>query len=337
MTRVRIEAIEYALPQRIETNDDLAREHPEWGFDRLEARTGVLARHIAGAEETALDLAHLACGKMFSENDLVRAEIDAIIFCTETPDYQIPQNSALLHARLDLPPSVLSFDINLGCSGYPYGLEICRSLIVSGVAHNVLFATADTYSRLIHPGDRATRVLFGDGGAVTLLGSSTEDSGIIDTALATAGKEYERFIVRAGGARTPRTSATAQTKQDRSGNTRSSENIEMDGFGVLAFFNSVVPAAVNDLLSRNKISVGDVDAFVFHQASAAALDSLQRQLKISDDTMIRDMADTGNLVSASIPVALKRAQMRGEISQGDLVVLCGFGVGLSWGTTLLRI
>jgi len=337
MTGVCIEAVAYALPQRVLTNDELAIAYPEWGFERLEARTGVKTRHIAGPDETAVDLAQQACESLFADGVVGPDDFDALIFCTETPDHPIPHNSALLHGRLDLPTNVLSFDLNLGCSGYPYGLQIARSLVISGAAGKVLFITADTYSRLIHPGDRATRVLFGDGAAATMLGKCAGGSGIIDVTLATAGKQYKRFIVPAGGSREPRSESTSIEESDRSGNIRSAENIRMDGLGVLSFFNSVIPPAVTDLLQRNNQEVSGVDAFIFHQASATALDSLQKILKIPDEKFIREMAETGNLVSASIPVALKMAMENGRVKRGDLIVLCGFGVGLSWGSALVRL
>lgn len=337
MTGVNLEAVAYALPDRVLTNDELAASYPEWGFERLEGRTGVRARHIVEGNETALDLAFKACEALFANEDLVPGDMDALVFCTETPDHVIPHNSALLHGRLDLPTSVLSFDINLGCSGFPYGLEIARSLIAGGTANKVLFVTADTYSRLINPGDRATRVLFGDGAAVTVLGKCAPGHGIIDVTLATAGKQYRRFMVPAGGSRTPRSESTSISESDRSGNIRSPEDIKMDGLGVLSYFNSVIPPSVTDLLQRNNLEISDIDAFVFHQASAAALDSLQKALKIPDEKFIREMIDTGNLVSASIPVTLKLAMGKGRIKRGDLVVFCGFGVGLSWGSALVKL
>jgi 3-oxoacyl-[acyl-carrier-protein] synthase-3 len=335
--RAAIQAIEYSLPEGIETNDDLARQYPDWGFGRLEQRTGVHSRHIAAPDETALDLAHQACIRVFESGVVDGSEIDAIIFCTETPDHTIPQNSSILHGRLDLNRSAMAFDINLGCSGFTYGLEICRSLIVSGAARKILFVTGDTYSRLINPGDRATRVLFGDGAAVTLLSEAETESGIIDIALATSGKEYDRFIVPAGGARRPSSTESALAVEDRSGNIHTDDDIQMNGFAILSFFNSVIPPSVRELMERNALAVDDVDAFVFHQASAAALDSLQKALKIPDEKFVRNLAETGNLVSASIPVALKKSMEAGDINPGNLIVACGFGVGLSWGTALIRI
>lgn len=335
--RVRIDAIAYTLPETVLTNEALRASHPDWDFERLEARTGVVERHIAAPGETALDLVVAACERMEAEGCLALNEVDAVIFCTETPDYIIPPNSGLLHGRLDMPTDVLAFDINIGCSGYVYGLEVARSLIVSETSRRVLLATADTYSHLIHSGDRATRCVFGDGGAVSLIGPSADDGGVVDIALGTYGKQHERFIVRAGGARRRRSASTAVPIRDRSGNVRTAEHIEMDGLGVLSFFNSMIPNEVEKLLARNGLGVDDVDLFVFHQASEVALESLRRLIKIPEEKWVREMADIGNLVSASIPVALKRAMDNGRTRPGDLVVLCGFGVGLSWGTVLLRM
>lgn len=318
------------------TNETLCAEYPNWDIKRLEERTGVHTRHVAGTGETALDLAHEACRMLAREGHPV-AEADAIIFCTETPDYPIPPNSNLLHGLLEMPSHVVAFDITAGCSGYVYGLELARSLIAAGTAQHVLLATGDTYSSLINPADRAARCLFGDGAAVSLIVPARDSEGILDCALGSSGKEYERFIVRAGGARHPRNAETALEREDRSGNIRTLENIEMDGLGVLSFFNALIPQEVRALLYRNGLDMADVDLFVFHQASGIALDTLQRVLKIPDGKMARALKDTGNLVSASVPVTLKKYMDQGLVAPESIVVLCGFGVGLSWGTALMKM
>jgi 3-oxoacyl-[acyl-carrier-protein] synthase-3 len=172
---------------------------------------------------------------------------------------------------------------------------------------------------------------------VSIIGASDTGSNILDIRCGTAGKHYEKFIIPAGGMRVPVSAATAGVTVDSSGNTRSAENIKMDGLGVLSFFNSTIPCSVKDTLARNNFSVDDVDLFVFHQASRIALDSLRTALKIPAAKMVDYLADTGNLVSASIPVALSRAMEDGRAKPGQLVVLCGFGVGLSWGTALVEM
>lgn len=333
---IGIDAIGYALPSRVVSNQDLRASYPDWDWPHLEKRTGVLSRHIAGPDETAVDFAEQACRALMAEGRLDLETIDALIFCTETPDHTIPPNATVLHGRLEMRPSVWAFDINLGCSGFVYGLALARSLILSRSVRRVLFATGDTYSRLINEGDRSARSLFGDGSAVTVL-SSRPKGGVLDVEMATSGRHGNRFIVRAGGTRMPRSAETAIASRDRSGNLRAPDNIEMDGLGVLTFFNNAVPSQVRLVLERNGLHVSDVDLFVFHQASDVALKGIQRSLSIPDEKMFIAIHDIGNLVSASIPVALRLAIEQGRVGEGSLVFLCGFGVGLSWGSILLKL
>jgi 3-oxoacyl-[acyl-carrier-protein] synthase-3 len=334
---ISIEAIAYSFPARSLANSELRKSYPDWDFDRLEKRTGVFSRYVADEGETALDFAVHACQKLDAEDRLHAAGIDAVIFCTQSPDYIMPPNSCLLHGMLGLPSEALAFDITLACSGFVYGLQLSSSLIQSGAASRVLLATSDTYTRYIHSGDRATRCLFGDGGAVSLISRSTNGRGIRDISCGTAGAHYEKFIIPAGGMREPRSADSGSEITDESGNVRTAENIRMDGFGVLSFFNSTVPCSVRTLISRNSLTVNDIDLFVFHQASQVALDNLKTALQIPAEKMVCDLKETGNLVSASIPVALQRAVDSGRAKPGQLAILCGFGVGLSWGTALVDL
>ncbi|MDB5582198.1 MAG: 3-oxoacyl-(Acyl-carrier-protein) synthase [Bradyrhizobium sp.] len=336
MMRVSIEAIASALPEKIVTNADLEREYPSWELSRLLSRTGVEERRIAAPDETALDLGYRACQALDARGALKPDEIDALIFCTETPDYPLPPNSSVLHGMLKLSPQVMAFDITLACSGFVYALGIARSLVLSGTARRVLIVTADTYSRLIHRGDRSSRCLFGDGGAATIV-SSGPGLEVLDVKFNTAGERYDKFIVRAGGSRAPRSSATGETVTDRSGNIRTAEHIEMDGLGVLSFFASVVPQAVKLMLESHGLSKDDISCYVFHQASQVALEGVGRGLGISKDRMIFNLAKIGNLVSASVPVALEAAINEGRLKPDQKAVLCGFGVGLSWATALVRM
>lgn len=331
----KIAAIAYALPRTKVSNADLHEAHPNWDFERLEPRTGVSSRHIAAADETALDFAVAAAEDLIYRGEASRDTIDAVLFCTQTPDFIMPPNACLMHDRLKLPRTVLAFDFSLACSGYVYGLRLARDLIGGG-ARTVLLATADTYSRLIHPDDRATSCLFGDGGAVSVI-EAGGGSGIVDVRCGTSGQQYRRFMVPAGGARRPRSEETAILEIDHSGNGRTAEHISMDGMGVLSFFNTLVPEEVKQILADNHLGHQDIDFYVFHQASRLALHSIKRALRLPDEKVIEAFSDVGNLVSASIPVTLKRAMDDGRIRAGHLVLLCGFGVGLSWGTALVRI
>jgi 3-oxoacyl-[acyl-carrier-protein] synthase III len=190
---------------------------------------------------------------------------------------------------------------------------------------------------LIYPDDRATFCLFGDGGAVSIIAPAPDGTGIIDIRCGTSGRHGDRFMVPAGGARIPRSAQTALVQRDRGGNQRTAEHITMDGVGVLSFFNSVVPDEVRRILAENGLAADDVDWFIFHQASRVALQSIRRALGVPNEKVIELLAEVGNLVSASIPVTIERAQADGRIQPGQLLLLCGFGVGLSWGTALVRV
>lgn len=338
---VRIAAIEYELPTTIVTNEELDRAHPDWNLSRLEAKTGVRARHIAADGETALDLAERACRRLFAAHPELPGLVDAILFCTQTPDHPMPPDSTLLHGRLGLRESVVALDFTLACSGYVYGLALARGLAATGVAANILLVTADTYSRLINPLDRSTRVLFGDGAAVTWL-QAADAPGVADVLLGTVGAEADAFTIPAGGCRLPRSPETARPVRDMFGNERAAEQIRMDGRAVLDFTERVVPANVRALLERNGRALpgagpSPVDGVLLHQASGLALDRLEAALGLEPGGTFRNLERVGNTVSASIPIALKDALDAGAVRPGQTVVLVGFGVGLSFGSALVTL
>jgi 3-oxoacyl-[acyl-carrier-protein] synthase-3 len=302
--------ITYALPARVVTNDDLAVEQPTWDMARVESRTGVIRRHIAD-DETAFDLACRAATELISRNPAAQ-DADAILFCTQTPDQVMPPNSALLHEYLGLKDQVFALDYTLACSGFVYGLAQAQGLLVAGIASSILLVTADTYSRLIDPNDRGPRVLFGDGAAVTWLTSG--DRGLVDVAVATSGRDHRAFMV-------PRGSTT----------------LKMNGLQVLGFVRSHVPAQVRELLVRSRLTIDDIDLFIFHQASRMALEALKLDLGIEDGRMYSNLERVGNTVSASIPMALRDAMDEGRAGRGSRVLLCGFGVGMSWATAIVDL
>lgn len=250
----------------------------------------------------------------------------------------MPPNSHLLHCHLKLPDTVLAFDFNLACSGFIYGMAIAQSLIVSGQAKNIILVTADTYSKYLHAGDRSTRGLFGDGAAVTLVTAEADDvpGGFLPFMLASHGKGYDKFYIPAGGLREPKSIETAREFTDRSGNIKSRDNIQMDGLAVWTFINSAVPRQIEDYLVKYNLSLEKIDEFIFHQASQMTLESLIKILKIDKDRVFLNLGQVGNTVSASIPIALADAIASGRIKKGSQVLLCGFGVGLSYGTTVYR-
>jgi 3-oxoacyl-[acyl-carrier-protein] synthase-3 len=332
-----IRHISYALPERAVPNEELARENPGWDMSTVGDRAGVQSRRIAAPGETAFDLSKRACDLLVAETGLDLGEVDANVYCTQSPDYVMPGNAHLLHEHLGLGDRVLAFDYTLACSGYVYGVAFADAFVQSGLASHVLLVTADTYSKHIHPRDRSARVLFGDGAAVTLLTRSDGAAGVVASELRTHGRDFEKFYVPAGGMRAPRSDETKTETTDRSGNVRSAENIHMDGIGVWAFINSAVPEHVTSFLARQSLTLADIDLFVFHQASKLTLDSVVKALDLPSERVYVNMTEVGNLVSASIPVALRMAQDEGRARSGQRVLLCGFGVGFSYGSVLVEL
>lgn len=332
-----LKKIKYYLPENVETNKELSRQNPDWEMEKITKRTGVLSRHIAGSKETALDLAVKACRKLFKEEKTLPQKLDAIIFCTQSPDYLMPPNSCLLHKEFRLAEHVMAFDFNHACSGYLYGLGLAKALFDSGQCSHALLVTSDTYSRYINKQDRSARVLFGDAAAVSyLIPSSSPTKGLLDIVYGTSGKNYPLFYIPAGGQKNPPSRQTKIEQRDKSGNRRTQENIHMDGIGVLAFVSSRVPAQINHILKRNKMTVDEVDLFIFHQASKMALEKLAEILKIKPEQVYVNMEKIGNTVSASIPIAIQDALDAKIIKKGFKVILCGFGVGMSWATALYQ-
>jgi 3-oxoacyl-[acyl-carrier-protein] synthase III len=329
-----IKSIEYYLPENIVTNADLQNQNPDWDMEKVARKSGVYQRHIAREDETAFDLSIGACEKLFVDYD--SREIDGIIYCTQSPDHIMPPNSFLLHKHLGLKDNVFAFDFNHACTGYIYALGMANAFIKSGMAKEILLVNSDTYSKYINDKDRSTRALFGDGAAATIVKESQSRDGLIDIELASSGAGYNKFWIPGGGMRMPKSNLPVVEIKNDNGNTRTVNDIEMDGLGVWSFINSVVPKQVDMLLKRNGMEKKEIDQYIFHQASKMTLDSLVRRMKLDNNRVFVNFHNIGNTVSASIPIALKDAQDKGIINVGSTIILSGFGVGLSYGTILME-
>jgi 3-oxoacyl-[acyl-carrier-protein] synthase-3 len=318
-----VRAIEYHLPERVLTNEQLAQEFPEFTVAKIEAKTGISERRLAAPAECASDLAVHAAQRLF-QTGIAPGDVEYILFCTQSPDYLLPTTACLLQRRLGIPITAGALDFNLGCSGYIYGLSLAKGLIESGQVRNVLLLTAETYSKYIERGERGLRTLFGDGAAATWivgeLRSDPASMAIGPIAFGTDGTGECNLIVRQGGARQP----------------EADKRLYMNGGEIFSFTLQTVPTAVRQILERAQLTLADVDRFVFHQANQYMLENLREKIGIPPEKFIIEMHDCGNTVSSTIPIALKRAVSAGKIRAGHRVMLVGFGVGYSWGALLLR-
>ncbi|HWI55034.1 MAG TPA: ketoacyl-ACP synthase III [Desulfobacteria bacterium] len=321
MTNAYIRAIEYYLPEGIEYND------PQ---DYMTKKIGIYSKHIAAVDEYASDMACRASEKLF-ESGIDRTEIDYLLYCTQSPDYYLPTTACLIQERLGLTTRCGALDFNLGCSGFVYGLSMAKGLVVSGQVNNVLLITSETYSKFVNRRDRSVNLLFGDAAAAALISKTeTGESYIGSFIFGTDGRGGEKLIVQAGGLRNPASVETSVEIEDERGNFRSQNNLFMSGKEVYKFALREVPKAIDELLHKENRTLADYDYFVFHQANLFMMDSLRQRLDIPEGKFSVQMEDCGNTVSASIPIALKRDYLCGNIKKGDRIMLVGFGVGYSW-------
>lgn len=328
---VFIKEIAYYLPERVVSNEDLVKEFPEWSVEKIADKVGVNERHVVESE-TATDLAICASEKLFAKGTVQKDDVDFVLFCTQSPDYKLPSSACIIQDKLGLSTKCGAFDFNLGCSGYEYGLAVAKGLIVAGVAKNVLLLTGETYNKYIHPKDKGNRTIFGDGASATVI--STEGFAVIgEFNLGTDGSGAKNLIVKTSGARCE--DKLNDVTFDEGGNPVSSDHLFMDGQEIFMFTLMKVPKMVKDVLAKNNLQKDDINLFVFHQANKYMLEHLRKKLKIEEEAFFVNLANVGNTVSSTIPIALCDAREQGRL-KGN-VLLAGFGVGLSWGATVLRI
>jgi len=325
-----IKAISYYLPEKVVTNEQLVEEFPEWSVEKIAKKVGINERHIAAEDETAGDMAFKAAEKLIVENKVDRGTIDFVLLCTQSPDYFLPSTSCIIQSRLGLPTKCGAFDFNLGCSGYEYGLAVTKGLIMSGVAKNILLLTAETYNKHIHPKDKGNRTIFGDGASASLI--STEGFAKIgESVLGSDGSGYDRLIHKTGAMR--HYEPLNDFHEDENGTPLSSDHLFMDGKAIFDFTSDIVPPMIDETLKKNNLTVDDVDLYVFHQANKYMINYLRKLMEIDKDKFYVFMETVGNTVSSTIPIALCEAQKEGRL-HGN-VVLAGFGVGLSYGATVI--
>ena len=318
-----IKSVAYALPDSILDNQALEALFPEWPAASIEQKIGIVKRHVVGAGQCASDLAVAAARKLFDSSDLKPEAVDYILLCTQSPDYQLPTTACLIQQRLGVPVSCGALDINLGCSGYIYGLGLAKGLIETGQARNVLLLMAETYSRYLEADDKNVRTVFGDGAAATwVAGAEADQPRIGPFVYGTDGTGARHLMIEAGGARTPGGQGDAF--------------LRMNGPAIFSFTLRAVPEAVDRLLQTAGLDAGQIDLFVFHQANQFMLETLREKLRIPRGKFLYALSETGNTVSASIPIALAEGQARGQLKPGMRAMLVGFGVGLSWGACLVR-
>lgn len=329
-----IKAISYYLPERVMTNEELVKEFPEWSVEKVAQKVGVYSRHLAANDETAGDMAEKAARCLFEANRISPKEIDFVMLCTQSPDYFLPSTACILQNRLGIPTSAGALDFNLGCSGCIYGMALAKGLISAGIARNVLLLTAETYNKYLHPSDKSNRSIFGDGAAACLI-SNEGIAEIGEFVLGTDGSGANHLIVKTGAAR--QREATTMMVEDEEGHIWRDDYLYMNGGAIFNFTLDAVPTMIKAILEKNRLQKDDVDYYVFHQANKFMLNTIRKVCMLPKEKFYVDLANTGNTVSSTILIGIKKCIDNGIIKAGDTVMVTGFGVGLSYGGTVLKL
>lgn len=299
----------------------------------MTAKVGVTSRHLAADNETAGDLAEKAARRLFEEYGISPSEIDFLLLCTQSPDYFLPSTACLLQHRLGIPVTSGAFDYNLGCSGCIYGLAVAKGLVSAGIARNVLLLTAETYSKYLHPSDKSNRSIFGDGAAACLI-STDGFVEIGDFVCGTDGSGAENLIVKTGASKQRK--PTGIFKEDEEGHTWYDDYLYMNGGAIFNFTLETVPVLVRQLLDKSGSQKEEIDYFIFHQANKFMLNTIRKVCVLPKEKFYVSLENTGNTVSSTVLIGLKDCLLNGTIKAGMQVVVAGFGVGLSWGGTILK-
>jgi 3-oxoacyl-[acyl-carrier-protein] synthase-3 len=314
-----------AVPQQVVTNDDLAQRidtSDEW----IRARTGIAARHVAGAGEFTSTLATAAGRAALARAGVPPAAVDMIIVATCTPDRPFPATACAVQANLGIARAP-AFDIAAACSGFVYGMSVATSMIQSGMSRCLLLIAADIFTHLIDWNDRNTCVLFGDGAGAVLLQATDERVGLLSTLIGAAGDGEDLMAVDAGGTRLPASEdLLAQGRQ----------YVYMNGREIFKHAVREMADSAQRVVAEAGLSLADIALVVPHQANVRIIDAVAKRLDLPIERFAINLDRYGNTSAASVPIALYEAVEQGRVKDGDYVLLTAFGGGLTWGSSVIR-
>ena len=326
---VQVKSVASWLPTNNLEMKELTSVYSEAEVNTIIKTTGIERARIADSDMCASDMCQHAAEYLIEQEGLEKSEIDGLVFVSQTSDYILPATSISLQNRLGLSKDTVCIDIHYGCSGYIYGLFQAASWISTGACKNVLVLAGDTTSRMINPNDKSLRMVFGDCGTASIVSKGDTDMGFH---IQSDGSGAESLIVPAGGFRTPVSEATSCLEWDQDNNGRTKNDLFMDGSEIFNFAISRVPKNVNTLIEDMQWQKEDVGFYGLHQANDFMLNYVRKRLKISPETAPSNCKNYGNTGPATIPLLLSDVCSGKHEYDLRKVVLCGFGVGLSWGS-----
>jgi 3-oxoacyl-[acyl-carrier-protein] synthase-3 len=324
-----------AVPRNTIHNYQYTAYFPKEEVKEVVDKIGVTERRFAPEGICASDLCEAAANAVFSTYDINKADIDLLVFVSQTPDYRMPATAVLLQHRLGLSTHTMAFDVSLGCSGFVYGLSLVYSLMEHSGLKKALLLDGETRSRVYSPKDRKTAFLFGDAGVAAII-ERRETFNDSFFSLQTDGSKESLIKIDAGGYRHPSSPETVEEKTvDAFGNIRSDEQAHMNGAEVFNFILSHVPENIRHLLQEANVPAESIDYWVFHQANSFMNGYLVKKLKIPPEKALSCIAEFGNTSSVSIPLTIATT-LKENVRGTKNWLLSGFGVGMSWGSAVIR-
>ena len=322
--RVSITGLGASVPERVLTNEDLARmvdTSDEW----IVTRTGIHERRIADPDEALSDIALPAARDALASAGVRGADVDLLICATVTPDMAFPATAAVLADALGSSDAA-AYDLSAGCTGFMYALAQAYSMLASGLARCALVVGGDLLSKIVDWTDRSTCIVFGDGAGAVVL-QRVESGGFIAFELGADGAGGPELYIPAGGSRLPATEETV---------ARGEHYVRMNGREVFKFATRVLVSSARSLLDQSGVAVEDIDVYVPHQANVRIIQHAVERLGIPQERVVINVDKYGNTSSGSIPLALAEAVAEGRVKGGDLVLMTGMGAGLTWGSGLME-
>ncbi|MDY6876127.1 MAG: beta-ketoacyl-ACP synthase III [Chloroflexota bacterium] len=314
-----------SVPERVLTNQDLEQmvdTSDEW----IVTRTGIRERHIAGPGETTATMSVAACRKALERAKVAPEAVDLIIIATSTPDYLCPPVSSMVQDQLGATQAA-AFTLVAGCTGFVYGLVTANQFIETGLYEKVLVVGVETLSISVDWTDRATCVLFGDGGAAVLLEASDVPTGILSCELGSDGSDWDALYYPGGGCANPFSEEVLRNRE---------HYLRMDGRRIFKFATRKMTDAVINVVRDSGLTWDDIELIIPHQANARIIELAARRLKVAPEKVMINLDRYGNTSAASIPLALCDALEEGRLKSGDHAVLVGFGAGLTWAAAVLH-
>jgi 3-oxoacyl-[acyl-carrier-protein] synthase-3 len=328
---IRIAGVACAVPDTLYPISEFHERYGEEEVTKIVESTGVKQRYQASPGMCTSDLCVAASNRLFAEGGWERSSIDGVVFISQGPDYAVPFTAGTIQRRLGLPTSVAAFDVNLGCSGYVYGLWLAGSLIRGGGLKRVLLIMGDTSTKGASEEDRSVCLLFGDAGSATIVEAS-DDADEFTFVLGTDGRGEKNLIIPVSGSRRKGDDSTKIRHADKNGNRRSEQELYMDGAEIFAFTLAEVPKMVRQVLEASGKKVDDIESVLVHQANKFIIEYLSKRMKIPLDKVPLSLGEYGNTSSASIPVTMTHC-LREQLASGKMdLLMAGFGVGYSWGS-----